>query len=220
MSRDATGTREKLLRSAEHLVARHGLDVPIREIHAHAGQRNASAIQYHFGGKEELLRAVIERHAPTPEDMEAVRADLEARKRDPRSFTEAIVRRLAAYLGEESSRDYVRVSFHVVQRVSMRAVLAEGSEHHSLTAVKAETELVRSILPELPDRIVRERAVAAISFVVFEVSERARLIDDGEAELLLDEEEFIANLTDMATAVLTAPTSLKELACASKAKSR
>ena len=220
MSRDASATRDKLLRSAEHLIARHGLDVPIREIHAHAGQRNASAIQYHFGGKEELLQAVIDHHAPTPDDMEAVRVDLDTRTHDPRGFMEAIVRRLSGYLGDESSRDYVRVSFHVMQRVSMRAVLAEGSEHHSLTAVKAETELLRSILPELPDRIVRERAVAAISFVAFEVSERARLIDDGEAEVLLDEEDFIANLTDMAAAILTAPTSIKETTCGSTAKSR
>ena len=52
MGRDATATREKLLRAAEYLFARQGLDVPIRDIHARAEQRNASAIQYHFGGRE------------------------------------------------------------------------------------------------------------------------------------------------------------------------
>jgi AcrR family transcriptional regulator len=207
MARDATETREKLLRAAAHLIARHGLDVPIREIHAVAGQKNASAIQYHFGSKEDLVQAIIDRHAPTPEDMVAVGVDLEARKHDPRSFVDAIVRRLCGYLGTEESRDYLRFSFHLMQQTSIRAVLARESQHHSMAAVYAETDLVRSMFPELPERLVRERAVAGISFIALEVAERARLIDDGESEVLLDEEEFITNLVDMATAVLTAPSS-------------
>jgi AcrR family transcriptional regulator len=208
MGRDATETREKLLRAAEHLFARQGLDVPIREIHALAGQRNASAIQYHFGGKDELVAALIERHAPSPDAMAAVRADLESRRDDPRSVVEAIVRRLAGYLADADSRDYIRFSFHLMTRTSMRTVLAQGSDHHSMAAVYAETDLVRAMFPALPEPLVRERAVAGMSFIALEVAERARLIDDGQAEVLLDEEEFIANLVDMATAVLTAPSSL------------
>ena len=213
MARDASETREKLLRAAEHLFARHGLDVPIREIHKVAGQRNASAIQYHFGSKEELLAAIIERHAPSPEAMADVRADLEARQKDPRSFVEAIVRRLCAYLAEPETRDYIRFSFHLMMRSSMRAVLARGSEHHSMAAVYAETDLVRSMFPRLPERLVRERAVAGISFITLQVAERARLIDDVPPEegALLDEEEFIDNLVDMATAVLTASTSAERV---------
>jgi AcrR family transcriptional regulator len=208
MARDATETREKLLRAAEHLFARHGQDVPIREIHALAGQKNASAIQYHFGSKEELVQAIIDRHAPTPDDMDAVRADLESRQAVPRSFVEAIVRRLCAYLGNEESRDYIRFSFHYLQQTSLRAVLAQETQHHSMAAVYAETELVRRMFPALPERLVRERAVASMSFVALEVAERARLIDDASTEGVLDEDEFIANLVDMAAAILTAPSSL------------
>lgn len=208
MARDATETREKLLRASEHLFARHGLDVPIREIHALAGQKNASAIQYHFGSKDELVAAIIERHAPTPDDMAAVRADLESKRDEPRRFVEAIVRRLCGYLATEESRDYIRFSFHLMQQTSMRAVLAGGPEHHSMAAVYAETELVRSMFPTLAERLVRERAVAGMSFVALEVAERARLIDDASTEGVLDEDEFITNLVDMATAILTAPSSL------------
>jgi hypothetical protein len=136
--------------------------------------------------------------------MAAVRADLELRKDDPRSFVEAIVRRIALNLATPESRDFIRFSFHLMNDVSMRTVLAEGTEHHSMAAVYAETELVRQMFPELPERLVRERAVASMSFIAFEVAERARLIDDGQHEVLLDEEEFLANLVDMATAVLTA----------------
>ena len=208
MARDATVTREKLFRAALHLFARHGLDVPIRDIHALADQRNASAIQYHFGGKEELVAEITERHAPTPADMEAVRADLQTRLNDPRGFVEATVRRLSGYLATDEKRDYIRFSFHVMQRISMRAVLARPEPHHSMAVIYAETDLVRAMFPGLPERLVRERAVAAMSFITLEVAERARLIDDGPTDELLDEEEFIENLVDMATAVLTAPSQL------------
>lgn len=207
MARDSSETRDKLVRAAEHLFARHGLDVPIREIHKVAGQRNASAIQYHFGSKDELVAAIIERHAPSADDMLAVRADLESRQGDPRSFVEAIVRRLCSYLATAEKRDYIRCSFHLMMRSSMRAVLARGSDHHSMAAVYAETGLVRSMFPNLPERLVRERAVAGMSFITLQVAERARLIDDVPPEegALLDEGEFIDNLVDMAAAVLTAP---------------
>lgn len=209
MARNASETRGKLLRAAVHLFARHGLDVPIREIHKFAGQRNASAIQYHFGSKDELLDAIIEHYAPTAEAMDEVRADLESRQHDPRSFVDAIVRRLCGYLTAPETRDYIRFSFALMMRSSMRAVLARGSMHHSMAAVYAETDLVRSMFPSLPERLVRERAVAGISFVMLQVAERARLIDDlpPDESALLDEEEFIESLVDMATAVLTASVS-------------
>jgi AcrR family transcriptional regulator len=209
VGRDATATRDKLLRAAEYLFARQGLDVPIRDIHARAEQRNASAIQYHFGGRDELIDAIVERHAPSPEDMATVRADLETKLDDPRAFVAAIVRRLARYLATDETRDYIRFSFHMMMRTSMRSVMVEGAQPHSMAAVYAETDLLRQMFPRLPERLVRERAVATMSFITFEVAERARLIDDGQHEVLLDEEEFIVHLVDMATAVLTAPTSVR-----------
>ena len=55
MPRDGSDTRDRLLRAAEYLFARSGIDVPIREIHERAGQRNASALHYHFGGRPAVL---------------------------------------------------------------------------------------------------------------------------------------------------------------------
>ncbi len=53
-------TREKLIAAAERLMANHGIDgVDLREIHAAAGQRNRSAIAYHFGDREGLVVPVL-----------------------------------------------------------------------------------------------------------------------------------------------------------------
>ena len=63
MGRDGTDTRERLLDSAQHLFAREGIhQVPLKRIVQHAGQRNASALHYHYGDRDGLLHAIIVRH--------------------------------------------------------------------------------------------------------------------------------------------------------------
>ena len=48
--------RTRLLDSAERLFAERGVDGPsLRDINTAAGQRNASGVQYHFGGRAGLL---------------------------------------------------------------------------------------------------------------------------------------------------------------------
>ncbi|MBX7433091.1 TetR/AcrR family transcriptional regulator [Mycobacterium sp. Y57] len=52
--------KQQLVLTAERLFARHGLDgVPLRRIGAEAGMANKSAVQYHFGSKEGLVRAIL-----------------------------------------------------------------------------------------------------------------------------------------------------------------
>ena len=56
----ADATRAALIAAAERLIAQKGLaDVSTREILQEAGQRNQSALQYHFGSKNGLVRATI-----------------------------------------------------------------------------------------------------------------------------------------------------------------
>jgi AcrR family transcriptional regulator len=58
---EAYPTRELLLRTAERLFALNGIEgVTHAQILEAAGQRNASAITYHFGGRDALIRAIID----------------------------------------------------------------------------------------------------------------------------------------------------------------
>lgn len=65
--------RNALLDAAERLIALHGIDVPLRDIAAAAGQRNNSAVHYYFGSRSGLIDAVIERRMT---DLETIRLDL------------------------------------------------------------------------------------------------------------------------------------------------
>ncbi len=204
---DSETTRDKLLRAALHLFARQGLDVPLRDINELAGQRNASALHYHFGGRPELVRAIIDRYRLSDEELAAIEAELHSGPHDVRDVVEGLVDRSCAWLATPDGRDYIRVVFQFVIRLPLRQQLLEGTEPPSLASVRAQADLIHEALPDLPAHIVRERAVASFDLVLLQVAERARIIDDEEGLGLLAEDEWKVNLVDMATGLLTASAS-------------
>ena len=196
-------TRDKLLRAALHLFARQGLDVPLRDINELAGQRNASALHYHFGGRAELVRAIIDRYRLSDEEHAAIEAELHSGPHEIRDVVHDLVERCCAWLATPDGRDYIRVVFQFVIRLPLRQHLLEGTDPPSLASVRAQADLIHEALPDLPEHLVRERAVASFDLVLMQVAERARIIDDEDGRGLLPEDEWKANLVDMATGLLT-----------------
>lgn len=56
-------TRERLLNAAEQLFAEHGISGTTLRALTRVARVNLAAVHYHFGGKEGLLDAVVERRA-------------------------------------------------------------------------------------------------------------------------------------------------------------
>lgn len=52
--------RLALIEAAERLIAEEGPAVSLRQVVSAAGQRNSSAIRYHFGARAELIGAVVD----------------------------------------------------------------------------------------------------------------------------------------------------------------
>ena len=81
-------TKERILDSAEHLFARNGFrGTSLRAITGTAGV-NLAAVNYHFGTKEALLEAVLERrliplNQMRRENLERVREDARRQHRKP-----------------------------------------------------------------------------------------------------------------------------------------
>ena len=70
-----TATRARILDVAEQLFAEHGVaETTIRMI-TETAQVNVAAVNYHFGGKEKLVRAVIDRRFSGLEQARAARLD-------------------------------------------------------------------------------------------------------------------------------------------------
>lgn len=76
MGRQGDRARTALLDAAEELFALHGVDsISNRRIAEHAGQANHSAVAYHFGTRDDLVRALVRRHAEQTAPLRRALAD-------------------------------------------------------------------------------------------------------------------------------------------------
>lgn len=72
-TRRSLATRARLVSVAELLFAARGIEgVSLIEISRAAGQRNSNACQYHFGDKQGLVQAILDKHVPGIADRKSV----------------------------------------------------------------------------------------------------------------------------------------------------
>ncbi|XVQ84098.1 helix-turn-helix domain-containing protein [Microbispora siamensis] len=197
----AETTVRRLVDAAERLFAERGIDaVSLREINAAAGQRNSTALQYHFGDRAGLLKAVLAKHRP---EIEARRNQLldeyEARGPLPqadalRSLAAALVRPAAAKLADpDGGRDYLRVMEQLVHRMPP-SLPEDGSG-----SIDRWRELVAPLLPEAAVRLHQRFMAIRMTYV-----ELARRASGPPAR---DDRLFTSHLIDVVSAVLASEVS-------------
>lgn len=117
-ARTDAGTADELLNVAERLFAERGVEnVALTQIVAASGQKNRSAVHYHFGSRDGVLTAVLNRRlAPINDRREALLAALPA-DASPRDILRAMIGGLGQVAIEEPwGPDYLsilaQVRFH------------------------------------------------------------------------------------------------------------
>lgn len=210
MARDATDTRERLLKTAQHLFARDGIyQVPLKLIVERAGQRNASALHYHFGGRDGLLHAIIVRHddrIQAERHRMLTRLETEGRTDDLRALVEALVEPFSRELDTEDGREYLQI----VSQLSMLFDFWDVDLPSGPTETQRMFRSMDECLPHLTAALRHERITTLLGLVSEALAMRARLIDAPRSlPLALDHDEFVANLVDMAVGALSAPTSTR-----------
>ena len=122
--RNAEETRALLIRTAERLFAERGIEaVSLREINREAGQRNATALQYHFAGRSGLVEAILARHEPGVEAERHRLLDAFEAAPDPslRELVVALVEPAAAKLADrDGGREYLRIMGELMNRPDPR----------------------------------------------------------------------------------------------------
>jgi AcrR family transcriptional regulator len=202
-------TRERLVDAAEQLMSERGVDnVSLREIRIAAGQRNTSALQFHFGDRNGLLRAMADRHLPR---LEAIQHELyermvaDDRENDVRSLVEVLVRPTAEYLREgPSARAWVRIAAQLLARPERS--LRDFHDNLPVETLTSGAAIYDHLCTTLPRAVALERVLAVSQVSLHVCADRARLedaTDTGRSHLDLD--GFIENLVDMAFGALTAP---------------
>lgn len=201
MPRDSTATKERLLREAGRLFARRGLWQPtVREITAAAGQRNVSALNYHFGTRDGLVAAILEHHGDPTDEARRVRFDAVGPDASSRDLVAALVIPYAAHLATPDGRDYLRI----VAQLAGRFAGWRSPNPGVGPCLQEILSILENRMIDLPVALRQERVVEMIMLMTVAIAERARVVDSAGAPPL-DEMTFIENLTDVLLGVLDAP---------------
>jgi AcrR family transcriptional regulator len=208
MGTGGQSTPDKLLDAATRAFAEQGIEgASLAEIVRAAGQRNASALHYHFGSRDEVLRAILQRHIPV---LRARRLELleDARARpddDLRSVAEALVRPVIE-LAQRGWREraYLQIGAELIG--SMDRATPEVRRLLRQTAGGETLILLAERCPPMPAAVYNERAQLLTAFLGRAAADRARVLDRrSRTEHLLDDDQFVDNLVDMVLGALTAP---------------
>ena len=196
-------TRDRLLDAAQELFAQTGSwTTPLARVVRAAGQRNQSAIHYHFGSREELIYALIERDRARELQERQARLDrLEADggNDDLRAAVTALVLPSCAGLAEQRCRR-LRMIIADVARGIGDDQLADPRPPDLARTVR----LIEAALPPMPRRIRTTRVAAALRLLIEMTAARARTIEAGDRPLI-GARSFEQDLLELIHSLLTAP---------------
>lgn len=197
-------TRERIIEAAEQLFARHGIDtVSLQRIVATAGHRNTSAVQYYFGSKHELIKAIF---AYRQEHLDAQRLALVAemrrsnRAQDLRPLVEAMVYPVAHSVrpGSTFVRFIAQAMYDPVKRYVRRKDLGE------MEGIRAVENGILAALHHLPPRVRQQRFRLAWRLAIQTLAIHERDLDSHQ-HYLMSTEDLAADLVETILGLLMAP---------------
>jgi AcrR family transcriptional regulator len=199
-------SKEALLVAAERLMAERGVDVPLRDIAAAAGQRNNSAVHYHFGSREALVLAVLElrsvpQHAWILEELARLEAD--GQESDVYSLVDLLVRPLCVVPYAHGARHYARFLAQVYNHPAL-ADLAFDTERWP--AARIVVERIYRLLTDQPPAVRRRRLATIHPLAITFLADHERRADPAadptpERELV---DDLVASTVGMLTAKIRA----------------
>ncbi|GAA0957882.1 TetR/AcrR family transcriptional regulator [Actinocorallia libanotica] len=202
-------TRQRILDAAERLMAERGIEgVSLNEINSAAGQRSTASLHYHFGGREGLVRAIMQRHGPwlraRHEELYA-RLVGDGRQEDVRALAEVIVLPPAEYLElGPSPRAAIRIWVSALNRPQLD--IEEVSHLVDPVLTDVGRRIVALVSRSMPRELAVERLFLASQAVLHLLADRAALEDASDNRRRpLPLPLMAANLVDMTVAALTAP---------------
>lgn len=199
MARDATRTRALLIRSGTRRFAQDGVaGARLADIVRDAGQANDSAVGYHFGSRDGLLLAIVERHVAAMDRRRRLPPD----GADLRAVVRLIVAPTADLLLTDEGRDFLLI----MEQVSDWSGLGAGRPNPVLegTVLAGQLERLTDLLVgEVGPVLARERSALLVTFLTGALAARARSRGAGRRQRL-GHEKYAAHLVDVLTGALSA----------------
>lgn len=216
-------TRLRLILAAEKLFGEQGIHgVTLKEINAAAGQRNESALHYHFGSKTALIEAILLHRArdidvTRTEQVEALLARGE--EKDLRALLRATFMPLMELLAHEDGVRFVRFLAQVLNDPDFDLPIM--AMRGDLPGIARANALIIAALGDLTPEIAIQRQRFLIEMTVSSLAIWTRHHDPVNETAA--RELFIANLFDSIVGFLTAQVSdetLEALKRAAKKKEK
>ncbi len=174
-------TRSALLQSAQRLIAERGLGtVSVKDITRAAGARNPSAVHYHFGNLEALIKEVFAQRYKAIEQARAVRL-AKVDEADPaRRLVALMAAAIAPFMEcclDEEGRLYVRfcLQFSSDPRFNLLELVTEYGMP-SLISLRAQ---VAACVPAIPEEVVNARLRQAFSIALVQAADYSRQLEAG-----------------------------------------
>jgi AcrR family transcriptional regulator len=195
----AISGRDRILTTAERLIAEQGAAASLREIAAAAGQKNTSAVHYHFGSRDALIEAIVVlRQESLETERLALLAEHEAAGRtDLRALVEALITPMFTAPYADGATHYARFLEKVRDHASLSTSAWLDRDWPASKLIVGRISQALSALPAA-QRLLRLRAMSTTMFALVADVERAR--DAGLSHLTAQD------VTDLVLGMLTAPT--------------
>jgi AcrR family transcriptional regulator len=200
MPRDASDTRQQLVDAGRRLFARSGVyQTPLKQIVEDAGQKNSSALHYHFGGRGGLLAAILETGNSQVEVDRKDMLDSFGDRATLDQLVQAVTYPLARQIKTAEGREFIIIISQLQDKFNLWDTASE-TPAQALRAFLAIADRLDSEL-DVPTR--RERIELFLGLVVSSLGSRARQRQRGEEPPLLGQ-DFIENLVTMSVGALQA----------------
>ncbi|MFD4181693.1 TetR/AcrR family transcriptional regulator [Rhodococcus sp. NPDC058514] len=197
-----------MIEVAERMFAERGLDgVSMRDIASAAGQKNNSAVQYHFGGRDGLIFEVFRRRMATvnaAREKFIATIDAEGRGEDVRALVEAVVLPLADYIAERGVDSYYA---QFLARVSP-AIDFDEPDMAAISAGSREvSRRLMGVLGHLPRRVAVARVDLILNMAVSALATFEQRHASGNIVVHTSFEDTVHHVIDMSVGALGAPCS-------------
>ncbi|MBW2229880.1 MAG: TetR/AcrR family transcriptional regulator [Deltaproteobacteria bacterium] len=207
---DAVATRARIVSVAERLFAERGIDATsLAEINKAAGQRNRSAVQYHFGNKEGVVHAILDKHTPGIEQRRHLLLDDIEAAGPPRlrDLAEALVGPVADKLDDtDGGVEFLRINAQLIGHPAFPLL-----DLHTRRVNRGADRLQRlmaAAAPDLPQPLWISRWLLMIGLLFHGLADFAQLLEQPDPERAAPPRGlFVSNLVDAIVALMLAPVS-------------
>jgi len=212
-------TQARLIAVAERLFAERGIEgVTLIEINQAAGQRNRNACRYHFGDKNGLLQAIVDKHMPgiaarrhaLLNDFDAAIAAGATGRKALRLAVRAFVQPHAEKLFDaDGGKDFIRINAQLIV-MQTASYNNPGAAPVTMQDSSRMTATLRAAIDHwaFPEAIVQQRLLLATMLLLHSLADHSRLGDALAPDSAAGNPAiFIGNLEDSVSALLSAPVS-------------